>query len=128
MSQPIHQEITFPATPEQVYDAYMNAESRTKYTEAPATISSDEGGAFSCHDGQITGRNLELVPGKRIVQAWRVSGWPEGLFTTVRFVLSATDDGTQLVMDHYGVPDEFEEHIAGGWHARYWDPMRKFLS
>lgn len=128
MSKPIHQDLTFDATPDQVYAAYMSPAQRAKYTEGEAEISADEGGAFSCHGGQIVGRNIELIPGQRIVQAWRVSGWPEGLYTTVHFELSASEGGTQLVMDHYGVPDEFEEHIAGGWHARYWDPMRKFLA
>ena len=77
---------------------------------------------------RIVGRNIELVKGKRIVQAWRVSGWPEGLYTTVHFELVPDGDKTKLVMDHYGVPDEFEEHIAGGWHARYWKPMAKYFA
>lgn len=46
----------------------------------------------------------------------------------MHFELCATEGDTPLVMDHYGVPDDFEEHIAGGWHAQYWDPMRKFLA
>ncbi len=128
MAKPIHQEITFEATPEQVYAAYMEPGQRAQFTDGATEISSDEGGPFSCHDGQIVGRNLELVPGRRIVQAWRVSGWPAGLYTTVHFELSAEGGKTTLVMDHYGVPDEFEEHIAGGWHARYWEPMQKHLS
>lgn len=128
MAKPIHHEVEFHGTPQQVYDAYMNASARMQYTEGKAEISSEEGGAFSCHDGQIVGRNLELLPGKRIVQAWRVSGWPEGLYTTVHFELTADGEKTKLVMDHHGVPDAFEEHISGGWHARYWEPLRKHLA
>ncbi len=127
MAKPIHQEITFETTPEQFYDAYMTAALREKYTEGDATISADEGGTFSCHGGTITGRNIELVPGKRIVQAWRVKGWPEGLYTMVQFELSAQGSQTKLVMDHSGVPDDFEEHIAGGWHKQYWEPMKKYF-
>ena len=127
MSQPIHQEITFDATPDQVYAAYMNPAQRAQYTEGEVEISADEGGAFSCHGGQIVGRNLELIPGQRIVQAWRVHAWPPGLYTTVHFELAEGEGGTRLVMDHYGVPDDFEKHIADGWHARYWGPMREFF-
>lgn len=128
MAKPIHQEVTFSTTPEGLYDAYMSADKRAEYTEGKAEISGEEGGAFSAHDGQIVGRNIELVKGKRIVQAWRVSAWPEGLYTTVHFELVPDGDKTKLVMDHYGVPDEFEEHIAGGWHARYWEPMAKYFA
>ncbi|MBL4683550.1 MAG: SRPBCC domain-containing protein [Nannocystaceae bacterium] len=128
MAKPIHQEVTFNGTPEQFYDAYMNEKKRAKYTEGATTISMEEGGTFSCHGGTITGRNIELVPGKRIVQAWRVAGWPDGMYTTVQFELSESDGKTQLVMDHCGVPDEFEDGVASGWHARYWEPLQKFLA
>lgn len=128
MAKPIHHEVTFNGTPQQLYDAYMLEAQRAEYTESAAKISLENGGEFSCHDGTIVGRNLELIPGKRIVQAWRVAGWPEGLFTTVHFELSAEGDGTKLVMDHYGVPDEFEPHIDEGWHARYWGPLKKYLA
>lgn len=128
MAKPIHHEVAFKGTPDQVYAAYMNAEQRAEYTDGAAEISDEEGGAFSCHDGQIVGRNLELVPGERIVQAWRVSAWPEGLYTTVRFELSAQGNETKLVMDHFGVPDDFEPMIAQGWEARYWGPLAKYLA
>lgn len=127
MAKPIHQEVTFTGTPEQFYDAYMSSAKRAEYTGAKAEISADEGGAFSCHEGQIVGRNLELANGKRIVQAWRVAGWPDGLYTTVHMELTGDGSKTTMVMDHYGVPDQFEEHIAAGWHKNYWEPMQKFL-
>lgn len=128
MAKPIHHEVTFNGTPEQFYDAYMNEEKRAKYTEGATSISPEEGGTFSCHGGTITGRNIELAAGKRIVQAWRVAGWPDGMYTTVQFELSESDGKTQLVMDHYGVPDAFEEGVSSGWHARYWEPLKKFLA
>jgi hypothetical protein len=35
--------------------------------------------------GDISGRNVELVPGRRAVQAWRSNAWPEGVYSIVRF-------------------------------------------
>ena len=128
MAKPIHQEVTLPGSPDAVYQAYMDPAKRAEYTSAPAEISAEEGGSFSCHDGQIEGRNIELIPGQRIVQAWRVSAWPAGLYTTVRFELSAEGGGTKLTMDHYGVPDDFEDGVASGWKDRYWGPLEKFLA
>ena len=43
------------------------------------------GAAFSCYSGHITGITLELKPGKRIVQARRSRGWPEGHYSIVTF-------------------------------------------
>lgn len=127
MSDVIHQEIELAATPARIYEAYMSSEQHSAFTDGPAEINKEEGGAFSCHGGQILGRNIELVPGSRIVQAWRVAAWEPGLFSVVRFELRAEKGGTRLVMDHSGVPEAFREHIAGGWHARYWGPLAKFL-
>jgi activator of HSP90 ATPase len=128
MSDAIHQELEFDATPDRIYEAYMDAAQHSAFTDGPAQISRDEGGAFSCHGGGIVGRTLELVPGARIVQAWRVASWEPGLYSVVRLELRPEGGRTRLVMDHSGVPSQFREHISSGWHARYWVPLAKFLA
>jgi uncharacterized protein YndB with AHSA1/START domain len=45
-------------------------------TAGEANISDAVGAEFSAWDEYITGRNLELVPGERIVQAWRTDKSP----------------------------------------------------
>ncbi len=128
MSDVIHQEIELSAAPARIYEALMDSAQHGAFTGGPAQMSPDEGGAFSCHDGRIVGRNLELVPGARIVQAWRVAGWEPGLFSVVRMELRPEGQGTRLVLDHSGVPVEHREHIALGWQARYWQPLAEFLA
>jgi activator of HSP90 ATPase len=123
----IHQEITFTASPNAVYEALVDAAKHAAYTGGVSKIERSNGGAFECHDGQIVGRNIELVQDERIVQAWRVSAWPEGRYSLVHFELNADGDGTRPVMDHHGVPDGMEKHIAEGWEARYWGPLKAFL-
>jgi activator of HSP90 ATPase len=101
----------------------MESTRHAEFTGAPAAVDATEGGAFSCHDGQIVGRTIELVAGERIVQAWRVAGWEPGLYTLVKIELSPEAGGTRLVLDQSGVPTAFVEHLDGGWHARYWKPL-----
>lgn len=127
MTEPIRQEEHFAATPQAVFDALTDSAKHGAFTESTSEIDKQPGGAFSCHDGQITGRTLELVEGKRIVQAWRVSAWDEGVYTTVSIELEPADGGTKLTLVHRGVDEAFREHIAGGWHARYWEPLRAYL-
>lgn len=124
MAKPIHQEIELPLSPDEVYETFMDEAKHSALTNGKAEISRDAGGAYSQHDGQITGRNLDLVPGKRIVQAWRFEQWEPGLFSIVRFELTPNGDGTTVVMDHSGVPDEFEDGVADGWNVRYWEPLK----
>lgn len=127
MSKAIHQEVVFSAAPAELYALLMQSDKHAQLTGAPAVISEDVGGAFSCHNGQIVGRNIELVPNQRIVQAWRVANWDEGVYSLVRMRLQADGDGTRLILDHTGAPEGTEDHLASGWEARYWEPMRKLL-
>lgn len=129
MADTIHQEISLDAAPDRVYEAFMDSKQHSEFTGgAETTISNEIGGPFSCHGGQITGRNIELVPGKRIVQAWRADGWEDGLYSVVRMELSEDNGRTSLVLDHTGFPDGAKEMLEQGWNMRYWEPMNRFLS
>lgn len=123
----IKQTITFNASAEAVYGALVSSDVFAAATNADANISPNVGGAFSCFAGQITGRNLELIPGARIVQAWRAGPWQEGVYSIVRFDVSESDNKTLLEMEHSAYPEGAEEHLEGGWQKMYWDPLKSYL-
>ena len=82
----------------------------------------------SMFGGDIRGLNVELVPGKRVVQAWRSSAWPQGVYSIVRFELAAAGKETKLTFDQAGYPEGAHEMLDGGWHQMYWEPMNAMLS
>lgn len=95
MTALIHQEVDFkasPQQPQQLYEALTDAERFTAFSQQPAEIHCEPGSTFRCFDGQISGRILDLVPNRRIVQAWRMGMWPEGLFSIVRFEFKRKQD------------------------------------
>jgi uncharacterized protein YndB with AHSA1/START domain len=124
----VRQEVTFSATPTQVYEALVNSAQHSKLTGAAAEIDAQVGGLWSAYGGKISGVNVELVPGTRIVQTWRAGNWPAGVHSLVRFELSAEGKGTKLVLDHDALVDEHATHIDGGWKNMYWEPMHKFFA
>ncbi len=129
MSSAIHQEIVIDAPVERVYAALTNAEQFSAFTGgAPAEIAAEDGSAFSCFGGKVAGRNIELVPNRRLVQAWRVGDWDAGAYTLVRFELSPEGAGTKVTFDQAGVPEAQKSHLEGGWHAMYWDPLKTYLA
>ena len=81
-AEAIHQETLIKASPLRIYDALTDAEQFQKIEliggaraladikAKPAQISREPGGPFSLFGGYIVGRQLELLPGQRIVQAW----------------------------------------------------------
>ena len=67
----IHQEVTINKPPKAVYEMLTQAKKFEALGGGAAKISAKPGGAISLFDGYATGFNVELVPGKRVVQAWR---------------------------------------------------------
>jgi activator of HSP90 ATPase len=118
----------FKTEPEVIYRALLDSDKFTNFSGAPAEILGEEGGKFSCFGGAIVGRNIELIPNSRIVQAWRVSDWAGGVYSIARFELAAEKDGTRLLFDHTGFPEENYEHLSAGWLKNYWEPLQKISS
>lgn len=127
MSHTIHQEITFSASVEHIFSAYMDEKSHAEFTGAPATLDPSNGGAFSVHNGMVEGRNIEVVENKRIVQAWRVSEWPEGMYSLIKIEFIDNDGACTLVLDHSSFPEDAGEHLDSGWHKMYWEPLKTWL-
>ena len=129
MPREIKQTVTFDATPKQIYQALIDAGRHSAFTGAKAKITAEVGSRFSAHGGYVTGVNVELTPGKRIVQAWRGKNWPKGAYSIVCFELEAAGKKrTRLIFTQYGVPDRFHERISEGWKRNYWVPLKQWLS
>ena len=125
----IHHEIDFDADPHDVYEALMDSEKHTQFTNAKAEISRENGGSFSMFDGKITGYNIKLVPDEKIIQFWQShdDGWPQGHLSRVEFRFKKIGKRTLLKLTHSGVPDKVFETFDMGWHKHYWVPMKKML-
>ena len=123
----IHQEIEFTVSPQQLYEALLDSKQFTEFSGRAAEINREVGGPLSLFKGHIIGRNLELVPDQRIVQAWRVVTWPEGTYSIARFELEPQGSGTRLVFDHIGFPEGLHDHLAAGWEENYWSLLKKYF-
>ncbi len=128
MSESIHQTVLLKAPAETIYDVLLDEIKFGQMTSSPATISSDVGGFFTLFGGKVTGRNIKLKPGKYIVQAWRVSIWDEGIYSTIIFELNNEGRETRLVFRQSGFPVGTKEHLESGWYKMYWEPLREYLT
>ena len=113
-----------PASPAEIYRAWLDSIAHSEMTGGEATMSDEVGADVSAWDGYITGRNLELVPGERIVQSWRTTEFDDEFEDSiVTIVLQETEDGTLLTLQHSNVPDEHKSYEEGGWQSNYFEPM-----
>ena len=130
----IHQEKDLHASRQRLYEILLDSKQFTAFSGGRAAeIHGEVGGTFSVFAGHIVGRNLELVPNQRIVQAWRVVTWPEGIYSIARFELVAQtpagqSSATRIIFDHTGFPSELAEHLESGWRENYWNALRKYLT
>ncbi len=124
----ITQKVIIPASPEEVYEAFIDAKKHAAFTGAEATCDAKVGGEFTAWDGYITGKNLELEQGKRIVQEWSTSEWPEGYPPSrLELTFRKVKDGTELTMVHSDVPASQADEYRQGWFDSYWDPLKEYF-
>lgn len=128
-TQTIIHEIFLPATPHEVFEAFMDAEKHAAVTGSPATIDRRVDGQFSVCGGALTGTTKALTQDREIVQTWRGEDWPAGHFSTLTFNIAPAFDGrgAQLSMKHSGVPIEFAAKISDGWRDYYWNALAAYL-
>ena len=113
----------FPTTPQAIYQAWLDSEGHTQMTGSPAQASAQVGGSFSAWDGYIFGRNLELEPGRRIVQAWRTSEFqPSDPDSRLEVILEPHGKGTRLTIHHSNLPADGMQYKQG-WVESYFEPM-----
>jgi len=124
----IHFEVDYKTTPERIYQVLLDAKQFKAFSGLPAEIDPKVGGWFTLFGGQIEGRNVELVPNKRVVQAWRPSSWPAGVYSIAKFELDPRGGGTRIVLDHAGFTEDKQAGLASGWQEHYWGPLHKYLN
>jgi len=118
-----------PATPRQIYDAWLDSRGHRAMTGGKARQSAKIGAAFTAWDGYISGTNLELVAGKRIVQAWRTTRFTAAdKDSKITVTLKAMKSGTRVTLTHSGVPDGHTGYQDGGWQTHYFEPMQKYFA
>jgi uncharacterized protein YndB with AHSA1/START domain len=147
----IHHQVEVPATPAEVYELLADAAALSALSRMSGTAGCAAGEEFSAFDGHVTGRQVELIPGAMLVQAWRFPVWEPGMYTIVRFTLEAAgpllitpaDSGTRsrlpdaaietrLRIDQYAEPDgadslgchpTWRDHLDSGWLMFYLTPL-----
>ena len=125
----IKQKVVIPASPKEVYDAYVDPKKHSKFTGSKATGKAMVGGKFTSWDGYISGKYLELEDGKRVVQEWTSTDFPEGYVPSkLELCFNKVPEGTELVMVQSNVPEEQADETADGWIEWYWNPLKEYFS
>ncbi len=119
---------TLPASPETLYSAWLDSAKHSAMTGAAAKVSDKVGEIFTAWDGYISGKNIELKPGKRIVQAWRTVEFSDDeADSQLEIIFEKHADGTQVIIRHTNLPPHGTQYEQG-WIDNYFDPMKSYFN
>lgn len=118
-----------PATPQQIYDAWLDSRGHTKMTGSAARAKPVEGATFSAWGGYIKGKNLNLESGRRIVQSWRTTKFAkQDPDSQIEVLLEPVPEGTRITLHHTNVPDGHIGYQDGGGQQHYFEPMKQYFT
>ena len=115
------------APTEKLYNAWLDSNEHARMTGGSAQVSAEVGAEFSAWDGYISGRNLELEPGNRILQAWRTSEFNESdPDSSLEILFEQQGDATRITLRHSGLPEHGMQYEQG-WVDNYFEPMKRYF-
>src|SRR5208337_2394500 len=106
MPKTIQQNITLKASPEMLFDMYLNSRTHEAITGAPVVVDSRAGSVFKAFDHRIYGKMLYVVPKRLIVQSWRAAHWmPEELDSILILTFWPAEEGGRIELVQVNVAD-----------------------
>lgn len=128
MTRPIVQSVTFRASPEELFALFTDSKKHSVSTGSNASVSAKPGAKWTAFDGMILGKNLAVVPGRMIVQAWRASHWKDSDLDSILVLnFSPAPGGGKVDLFHVGVPQHDHKGVTNGWPKYYWKPWKAYL-
>lgn len=113
------------ATQEEVFNALTNPFQIELWTGFPAVMNAEAGTEFSLWEGDICGKNLEVVKDFKLVQQWYFGETEAPSIATIK--LKKAGKNTRVEVEHTNIPDDAFEEIVEGWKEYYLDAMKRFL-
>lgn len=118
----------FPVSAKVIFNAWLNSKLHTDMTGGEALVSSKLGGKFKAWDGYISGKNLELIKDKRIIQTWRSSEFAKNDLDSLLVVnFEDVSGGCRVTISHSQIPRGQGENYKQGWEDFYLLPMKAYF-
>jgi activator of HSP90 ATPase len=89
-------------------------------------MSTETGSEFSLWEGDITGKNLEFIEDRKVVQQWYFGEQIEESIVTI--TITPDRENSQVTVEHTNIPDEEFGDIAEGWREYYIGGILNFFN
>ena len=120
---------SLPASPDRLFDMYLDPVEHSAFTGSPVTISDRPGAPFSAFDNVLTDTILQVIPKRLIVQSWRSANWgTTPVDSTLILTFSPKSDGGRIAPVRVNAVDENFTSVSQVWKKYYWSPWRTYLT
>jgi uncharacterized protein YndB with AHSA1/START domain len=129
MGRTIQLAADLPATAERLFDMYLDPAQHSAFTGSTVEVSSVPGSPFRAFNNVLSGRILDVVPKRLIVQSWRSPHWgASDLDSTLILTFVPQTDGGRIELVQVNVVDTDFAGVCHGWERFYWTPWRAYLT
>lgn len=120
-------EKTFKVNAQTLYSYWLSSEKHSEMTGGTAECSEAIGAKHLAWDGYIWGENVELIPGKKIVQTWRTIEFDDNdADSIITITFSKKEEGCVLILQHKNIPSG-QKQYEKGWIDHYFTPMEEYF-
>ncbi|KAJ3091420.1 hypothetical protein HK100_007181 [Physocladia obscura] len=116
--------VEFVCSASDLYNTLLDPSRVQIWSRGPATIKPEVGADVALFGGNVTGKILELVPNKRIVQTWRLKTWPANHFSTVTLFLEEQRESVTLRLSQTDVPVGEKDLTTKNWTGYYFNGIK----
>jgi activator of HSP90 ATPase len=109
-----------------LFSALTNAATIQLWTGEPAIMEPVEETEFSLWEDSIVGKNITIVPGKKLVQEWYFGETEHPSIVTI--ILHEEKNHTSVELRHTNIPDEIYDNITQGWNENYFGALIDFYA
>jgi activator of HSP90 ATPase len=119
---------SLPATPEVLFDMYLDPVAHSAFTGFPVTIEARPGAPFRAFDGSLSGTILHIEPKRLVVQTWRsINFSDDDIDSVLALSFWPEEGGARIELVQINVADRDIAGVSQGWEKYYWAPWRAYL-
>lgn len=108
-----------------MWQAFVDPVVIQKWSGDKAVMDAQVGTAFELWGGSIYGKNIEVVPEKKLVQEWFGGDWDKPSIVT--FTLKKRGNGRVVELTHTDIPTDEVSNVDDGWKEYYMGTLKKLL-
>lgn len=128
MSNTIMLAVDLPASPGRLYRMYLDPKLHAAFTGSPVRIAARAGARFEAFGGALSGKILQVVPNRLIVQSWRSTNFGKtDVDSTLILAFAPRGRAARLELTHVNVAERDLAGVSEGWSKYYFLPWRAYL-